>query len=905
MPGTAERQFASPPPPQQPLESLPTSSVPPATTSTTTASGYIPFRPTTPPGRLPGANTVSPGGYKAYQPGISPNATPAAGKPDSATGPKQYQPYRPPSHSVSSGSGPGVPKRNSWGAGTPFMGTPGRPLSVLGVPGAMVGPERRMTMAPAGPGQMTQGIGMEGVGPRSATAFEPGMAIPRKTYTMGFDGDFGGKMGHGAGVAPLAPGGAGRGKTPLGGFWAIDPADVERERERGRERERMVTPPPPATRAKGRTPPPYPVDDDVPLTFAPPAARPVGASMSPNPATYQRPISPARSRSESVPPIPQQPRSRASSQVRAQSPAPPYPVKSLSPQPQAQSMFKKPESVAGRAASPLQRSRQASPAPAARQASPQAPGRVVGVGSPGPRAGQGFPSPPPVRAVSPRVPAQSVSPKVEPVMAAVVQPILPPQQQQQPVSPPTPQVQPQPLVQQVAPIDPLAAAPAAIPPPAPVPQEPITQIDAGAVLPPPAPVPPSTAQPAPPPPQAPVPAERTPEPPVAPTQAQAQDQDSDASTAFLDQLASLLPATTSPLPSPRDPISHVYQTLATLPPDFSFIAALQKAHIASAAATRTKIEEARRARQEAHDKVIDQAYTAQDIGYGDLADLDEEFKAKEAALKKEEDKAEYDAYAEQVFTPVYERLTREIAELVERWRWCVDVGLATGVSAKETWDVVEVEVQADGGKKVVSGRKVILVEVLGVLLQCYHAIEMRYAKVTEAVVERDKRYRKMVISGLYEGGKITEMKSQEKFFDEKERGVLAKGAAEKRERVTEMQRVVEEAVMRGLEEDLGYTEEVTRLAKGVLEIVEKDAAKEGEQWARKAVETLERAYRVLEEAHKRSVRYFEVFWEAGMEVAKAEFEYKLAKAKEEKPGARWRRAWLTGGRRRGRRRRRG
>ena len=825
------------PPIPSPLKSASSLATPPPPGN----SQYKPFRTNTPPGKA-SRSPSGLGSYQAYHP-----PTPSSPKAGTVKPTEGYKAYRPPSGSVDMG------KRDSW-VGPAATAIPKRPLSTMGLPSSLMTsgpPDRRMTMTTAPSTNIVNPAVISQTDLGIST--EDGFRRPERTHTMTWDGD-------GAVHAQAHPHSMAK---PIGGFFALPGVlGFDEQPERGRQVERA------------RTPLPYPVDDPVA-----PASQPSSLRMQNPPGpTYRRTPSPAaRSRANSSAPIPpnykpQSPvppqlgtRSRANSQAPV---APPYPIKPLSPQLSSQSTFRKPDNSVLRPTQHASAVGGHTPSPAPVGSQPTAAAAVAALNQVGSGRKTATPvqqepiysppavpvSPPPRATLSPAPLSQkhtlpapgsprptSVSPRhqvpfkppptVSPVLAQGPTPPLQPPQNTSPKPKHT-------IVQNPKnPVNSQEAIQAPKAPPQPSPSAPEN----------------ATA----------------PAPPRPPT-VQAQD----TPTATTSELRTLLPSQINPLPEDFELLALPNAKLNSLPRDFSFIATLVKEYNALAAAARAKSEDSRRRRQEAHDKTVDQAYTAKDIEYADFANLDEEFQEQEASLKQAEEQAEYDMYAAEVFGKVYEELQGHINTLLEGWNWLVNTGLKVGVVGRAVWNV-----DGQPNKRRASPA---LVDVLGLILRYYHEIETRYAKITEAVLERDRRYKKMVIRSLYETGEVKKMKSEEKRFEEREKETLHKAALERKERTVEMWKLLEDGLMHGLDHDLAYTEALTNAVKAVLdEIPSHDAelTTKSRQWGTEITTELDKAYRLLDELVARTIRQFEFYHEGNMCVVKANFEEKLAQGK--------------------------
>lgn len=269
---------------------------------------------------------------------------------------------------------------------------------------------------------------------------------------------------------------------------------------------------------------------------------------------------------------------------------------------------------------------------------------------------------------------------------------------------------------------------------------------------------------------------------------------------------------------------------------------------------------------------MDQAYTANEVGYGDLASLDEEFKEREARLKEEEEDKGWRMFGEKVVGPVTKRLKEEVGKLEGERKRLVEQALVEATAGREWWFG-----PSNGGEK-----KPGVGEVLRIILDIHTALELRAQKLTDIQLEKTRREKKMVCARMYERGEIKRMKETEKGFEKAEKVLLHNSAIEWRDRAVELQRVVEEGVMGGLEEELAYSEVVTNAVKALLEEIPpseesmRERSARDPEWAMQTEAALGKSELLLGETSTRTVRLFEVFYDAGMELARAEFEEKLS-----------------------------
>jgi len=77
--------------------------------------------------------------------------------------------------------------------------------------------------------------------------------------------------------------------------------------------------------------------------------------------------------------------------------------------------------------------------------------------------------------------------------------------------------------------------------------------------------------------------------------------------------------------------------------------------------------------------------------------------------------------------------------------------------------------------------------------------------VIEAVLEKDRRFRKTQLAPLYTEGKVTEMKKLEKRFDLTERELVLEAARAKDDRANKLTHTVDENTLRGIQDNQEYT----------------------------------------------------------------------------------------------------
>ncbi|KAH9878535.1 hypothetical protein IAQ61_001807 [Plenodomus lingam] len=224
---------------------------------------------------------------------------------------------------------------------------------------------------------------------------------------------------------------------------------------------------------------------------------------------------------------------------------------------------------------------------------------------------------------------------------------------------------------------------------------------------------------------------------------------------------------------------------------------LTKAWEKSASLNRRKRDDARRKRQEENEEHNDDLFNNDEISYAEMNQREEAFKLEEARLKAQEDRDEYNSYVEVVFDPIFEALQVDIKTLAEL-RVEVESVLPTSVSG----------IQGMQSKDVPSPR-----ECLELLRDIHELAERRHAAVFEAVMERDKRYKRTEVQPLYAAGQISKMKEVEKHFENAEKQAILQAKREKAERVAEFVKLTEEVVIDAVGIEQGEIDRIVTIVK--------------------------------------------------------------------------------------------
>ncbi|KAI9770692.1 MAG: hypothetical protein M1835_006516 [Candelina submexicana] len=239
-----------------------------------------------------------------------------------------------------------------------------------------------------------------------------------------------------------------------------------------------------------------------------------------------------------------------------------------------------------------------------------------------------------------------------------------------------------------------------------------------------------------------------------------------------------------------DPVKQASQSIAD---DFQFIEDLTQSWNLKAKNLRDKNEHDRRIRQEEQDEHTSRLFDEEAIGYGDLGALDDEFKQSETEKKAQEDRAEYQDFVENVFDPVYNRLQEQIQKLMEQYIYCSDL-MKEAVTGKEGLEP--------------HGDRPDLTLVMDAVLDLHRKIELRHWKVSEALLNRDRRFGKTEVQLLYHISNVTKMKQMERHFADAEKRAILDAANKCDERAKGLLDIVEENTIRAVEINQDYMDEI-------------------------------------------------------------------------------------------------
>ena len=251
--------------------------------------------------------------------------------------------------------------------------------------------------------------------------------------------------------------------------------------------------------------------------------------------------------------------------------------------------------------------------------------------------------------------------------------------------------------------------------------------------------------------------------------------------ADFDPLVAVLPSSDS-IPHSAVELSSYQRGIDAVPDDFSFIHQHVVAWDAKAKTMRGQHDKERHTRQAESEQRIDALFNDDEIGYGDIAELESEFKRAEAARKTQEDRAEYQAFVAEVFDAVWTRLHYEIDQLNPSYDAYTDLAHET-LAGRDMFETTR--------------ERFALAPTMSALLTLHQKLEMRHQKAFEAVLERDRKLKKTEMSPWYTLANVAKVKQLEKQFEHAERKAIVDYCKQRDRRANRLMDVLDQNTLRG------------------------------------------------------------------------------------------------------------
>ena len=243
------------------------------------------------------------------------------------------------------------------------------------------------------------------------------------------------------------------------------------------------------------------------------------------------------------------------------------------------------------------------------------------------------------------------------------------------------------------------------------------------------------------------------------------------------------------------------QNIINLVPDeFSFIHASFVAWDSNARGRRDTNERERHIRQVESEQRIDALFDDHDIGYGDISELEAEFKRNEAARKADEDRAEYQTFVTEVFDVVWTRLHFEIDQL--------------GPHYKRFTELLD---STTAGQDIFTEKpdNLPLAPTMDALLTLHQKLEIRHQKALTAVLERDRRQKKTEIAPWYNLGNVAKVKDLERQFETAEKQAIVDYCSQCDARANSLMDVIDRNTLRGVGTNQDYMEMIMKAVRRI------------------------------------------------------------------------------------------
>ncbi|KAL8942380.1 MAG: hypothetical protein Q9216_001700 [Gyalolechia sp. 2 TL-2023] len=247
-------------------------------------------------------------------------------------------------------------------------------------------------------------------------------------------------------------------------------------------------------------------------------------------------------------------------------------------------------------------------------------------------------------------------------------------------------------------------------------------------------------------------------------------------------------------------LSDLQVSMNAVPDDFSFIHQHVIAWDTKAKRIRADYERERQIRQGESEQRVDALFNDDEIGYGDISELESEFKRAEAARKTDEDRVEYQTFVEEVFNTVWTRLHFEMDQLSPLYEQCSGLAHET-LAGKDMFEA------ADG--------QYALAPTMSALLTLHQKLEIRHQKAFEAVLERDRRLKKTEVAAWYTLGNVSKVKQLEKQFERAEKKAIAEYCKQRNARSNRLMDVLDQNTLRGVGANQDYMEAVMKAVRRI------------------------------------------------------------------------------------------
>jgi len=332
--------------------------------------------------------------------------------------------------------------------------------------------------------------------------------------------------------------------------------------------------------------------------------------------------------------------------------------------------------------------------------------------------------------------------------------------------------------------------------------------------------------------------------------------------ADFDPLVSVLPEAGA-IRSESLQLSDLNGVMDSVPDDFTFIHQAVIAWDSKAKRQRDSNERARHARQVESEQRIDALFDDHEIGYGDISELESGFKRSEAARKADEDRGEYQTFVSEVFNVVWTRLHYEIDQLAPHYQR-YSAMLNNTTAGKDMFDP--------------SSDHFALAPTMDSLLTLHQKLEIRHQKAFEAVLERDRRLKKVELSPWYSLGNVAKVKQLEKRFDVAEKKAILDYCRQRDIRANTLMDNLDQNTLRGVGANQDYMEMVMKAVRRIAS-GRAFASQPGSSEPGAGLDAVTKAGSITKSLATSSEQIVQTFHVADMLLNAADYELSVAKAR--------------------------
>ena len=332
--------------------------------------------------------------------------------------------------------------------------------------------------------------------------------------------------------------------------------------------------------------------------------------------------------------------------------------------------------------------------------------------------------------------------------------------------------------------------------------------------------------------------------------------------ADFDPLLTILPETDAVIHESRG-LTNLQNVMDAIPDDFSFIHHSVVAWDTKAKKLREENDRQRHARQMESEQRIDSLFDDHEIGYGDISELESEFKRSEAARRTDEDRSEYQLFVSDVFNLVWTRLHYELDQLIPHYEQYSKLMNAT-LAGKDMFEE--------------SSDRLALAPTMTSFLTLHTKLEIRHQKAFEAVLERDRRLKKTEISPWYTLSNIDKVKQLEKQFEDAEKKAIIEYCQQRDSRANRLMDVLDQNTLRGVGANQDYMEAIMKAIRRIAS-GRAFASMTGSGDPTVGIEQVEKAKVITALLATSSEQIVQTFHVADMLLNSADYEVSVAKAK--------------------------